>query len=63
MKVEPPADYPQAYVMCKICRAAAGLPCFTTSGLVFEGRPTGAPVTLDRPHIARKRSLRAAPLP
>lgn len=63
MKVDPPPDYPAAYVMCKICRAPGGLPCFTQTGMVVDGRPTGAAVTLDRPHIARQRSRRAAPLP
>lgn len=47
-----------AYRMCTICRAPAGLPCYTRSGLIYGNRPNGVARTLDRPHIARKRSTR-----
>lgn len=46
------------YLLCPICRAPAGLPCWTRSGLVSGGRPDGVARTLARPHIARKRSAR-----
>lgn len=48
------------YLLCSICRAPKGLPCYTRSGLVSGGRPDGVAQTLARPHIARKRSARAA---
>jgi hypothetical protein len=57
--VDPPADYPAAYLLCGICRAPAGLPCFTRSGRIVEGQPDRAAVTMNRPHISRKRSRRA----
>ena len=62
MLVEFAGDW-KAYRQCPICHAPAGLPCYTRSGRVEGGRPDGAAVTLDRPHIARKRSTRKPPSP
>lgn len=45
------------YIMCSVCRAPSGIPCYTRSGRVVDGQPDAVPHTLQRPHIARKRSV------
>lgn len=46
------------YIMCRICRAPAGIPCFTRSGRISGGVTDGVATTLPEPHKTRQLSKR-----